>query len=412
MSFFNQRRLRDYPRLMLGTMIFILTINVLLRQGWMGAVKQIIGCDFVGFYSAGKLFHQDASSLYDSQKQEVIQRQLLAPTPSYGLVPFMNPPYVAQVFSIFAKLPMTEALIIWSLLTIACTTLAVYWLSKYLVPSWLHDQGLTFFQLLVITCSFFAFIEGLQVGQNHGLTLLLLTGMVLCSLKEKWFLAGLMAGLTIYKPQFAIGFLIIWFIWGKFEALAGYAITSILWVGWFILNNGVSLFQTYLSIIPLLMKMPYLEGFGGYLEVTTYGLLITILPSKAWSGIILFSQILTVILSLGLAWVAFRQRQHPMNQRQSALILAILFPLIIAPHTLLHDLVILIPAMILWANQAPSSRLLYTCIAIYLGAFFLPIFTHFTGIALLALIPLALMAAQVRQVGLDRKLRNNAKAIL
>jgi len=412
MSFFNQRRLRDYPRLMLGTMIFILTINVLLRQGWMGAVKQIIGGDFLAFYTGGTIYNQDINSLYDFQEQNSVQHELVAPTPLAGFMPFFYPPYVAQTISILTKLPLAGALIFWSILTIACVILAVYWISNYLVPSWLHDRGISFAQLLVITCSFFAFVEGLQVGQNHGLTLLLLTGMVVCSLKEKWFLAGLMAGLTIYKPQFAIGFLIIWFIWGKFEALAGYAITSILWVGWFILNNGVSLFQTYLSIIPLLMKMPYLEGFGGYLEVTTYGLLITILPSKAWSGIILFSQILTVILSLGLAWVAFRQRQYPMNQRQSASILAILFPLIIAPHTLLHDLVILIPAMVLWADQAPSSRLLYACIAIYLGAFFLPILTHFTGIALLALIPLALMAAQVRQVGLDRKLRNNAEAIL
>ena len=191
-----------------------------------------------------------------------------------------------------------------------------------------------------------------------------------------------MAGLTIYKPQFAIGFLIIWFVWGKYKALAGYAITSMIWVGWFVGTNGFSLFKTYLSIIPLLTKLPYLEGFGGYLEVTTYGLLITLLPPQAWSGIIFFTQTLAVLLSLGLAWVAFQQRHHPMNQRQSSLILAIIFPLIIAPHTLLHDLVILIPAMVLWADQAPSSRLLYACIAIYLGAFILPLLTHFTGIAL------------------------------
>ncbi len=412
MSFLNQRRLRDYPRLMLGTMIFILTLNVLLGQGWMGAVKQIIGGDFLAFYTGGTLYNQDINSLYDFQKQSSVQRELVAPTPLKGFMPFFYPPYVAQTISILTKFPLAGALLFWSILTIAFVILAVYLLSKYLIPSWLHDRGITFAQLLIITCSFFAFIEGLQVGQNHGLTLLLLTGMVVCSLKEKWFLAGIMAGLTIYKPQFAIGFLIIWFVWGKYKALAGYAITSMIWVGWFVGTNGFSLFKTYLSIIPLLTKLPYMEGFGGYLEVTTYGLLITLLPPQAWSGIIFFTQTLTVLLSLGLAWVAFQQRHRPVNQRQSSLILAIIFPLIIAPHTLLHDLVILIPAMVLWADQAPSSRLLYACIAIYLGAFILPLITHFTGIALLALIPLALMAAQVRQVGLDRKLRNNAEAIL
>jgi hypothetical protein len=404
-AFFNSRRLRDYPRLMLGTMVFILILNILLRHGWMGAVKQIIGGDFIMLYSAGQLYQKDIDSLYDFQKQGEIQRELLAPTPFDGIMPFNYPPYVAQAISILALLPLPEALALWSIFIISCVTVSVYWISKYLVPTWLYDRGLTFFQLLVITCSFFAFIEGLLVGQNHGLTLLLLTGMVVWSLKEKWFLAGLIAGLTVYKPQFAIGFLIIWFVWGKYEALAGYAITSILWIGWFILNNGVSLFQTYLSIIPILMRMPYLEGFGGYLEVTTYGLLISVIPPKAWSGIMFFTQTLAVLLSLGLAWAAFQQRHKPMNQRQPALILAILFPLVIAPHTLLHDLVILIPAMILWADQAPSSRLLYACIAIYLGAFILPLITHATGIALFALIPLGLLVAQVRQIILDRKYR-------
>jgi len=399
MAFLNQRRLRDYPRLMLGTMIFVLMLNILLRQGWMGAVKQIIGGDFIMLYSAGKLFQQDANSLYDFQKQGDIQRELLSPTPFEGIMPFNYPPYVAQAVSFFTRLPLAVALVLWSILTIACVTLAVYWISRVLVPNWLHDQGLTFSQLLIISCSFFAFIEGLQVGQNHGLTLLLLTGMVIFSIKEKWFLAGILAGLTIYKPQFAIGFLILWLIWGKYKALIGYAITSLTWVGFFVLSHGLSLFQTYLSSIPLLLKMPYLEGFGGYLEVTPYGFLISVLPSSAWSGIILFTQILTLLLSIGLAWTAFRFRKHPIDQRQTVFILAILFPLLTAPHTLLHDLVILIPALVLWAQQTRSSSLLLICITIYLGAFLLPLVTHVTGIALLGLIPLSLLAAQIHQLG-------------
>lgn len=401
MPFINRRRLRDYPRLMLGTMIFVLMLNILLRQGWIGAVKQIIGCDFVALYSAGKLFQQDSNSLYDFHKQGDIQRQLLAPTPFKGIMPFYYPPYVAQALGILTKLPLVKAFIVWSLLTISCVILAVYWISKYLVPTWLRDQGLTYFQLLVITCSFFPFIEGLQVGQNHGLTLLLLTGVVIFSLREKWFWAGLFAGLTIYKPQFAVGFLIIWIMWGQYKALAGYTITSVIWIGWFIISNGANLLQTYLSILPLVLKIPYLEGSGGYLEVTHYGLLISVLPNSAWQGIILFTQTLTFFLSIGLAWIAFRLRQHPLNQRQAALILAILFPLLTAPHTILHDLVILIPAMTLWAQKPPMAKLLYICITIYLGTFFIPLIAHQTGIALLGLIPITLLAVLIHQIAVE-----------
>lgn len=401
MPFLNQRRLRDYPRLILGSMVFVLSLNILLGQGWMGAVNQIIGGDFLALYSAGKIYRQDIKLLYDFQEQSDLQRELLAPTPLKGFMPFFYPPYVAQAMSIFSNLSLTKAFVIWSVLTIAFVTLAIYLASKYLVPKWLHDQGLTFAQFLVVTFSFFAFIEGLHVGQNHGLTLLLLTGIVVCSSKEKWFLAGLIAGLTIYKPQFAIGFLIIWTVWGKYKALAGYAITSLAWVGWFIINNGIDLFQTYLSIIPLLLKLPYMEGFGGYMEVTIYGFLISVLPFNAWSGIMIFTQTLTLLISVGLAWITFKFRKFPIEQRHAALILAILYPLLIAPHTLLHDLLVLIPALVLWAQRGPSSKLLYICIAIYLGAFILPLLSYITGIALLALIPLALLAAQVRQAVKD-----------
>ncbi len=405
-AFFNSRRLRDYPRLMLGTMVLILSLNILLRQGWMGAVRQIIGGDFIMLYSAGKLFQQDINSLYNFQLQGNIQRQLLAPTPFEGIMPFNYPPYVAQAVSILAKLPLAPAFMFWSILTIVCVILAVYWISKYLIPAWLQNRGLTFVQLLVISFSFFAFIEGFQVGQNHALTLLLLTGMIVCTVKERWFLAGLIAGLTIYKPQFALGFLIIWIVWGKYKALAGYIITSVVWIGWFILNYGLTLIQTYFSILPLLLKMPYLEGFGGYLEVTPYGLLISLFPSDAWSGIFIVTQTLTILFSIGLAWIAFKFRKGSWKQKQAVIILAILYPLLTAPHTLLHDLIILIPAMVLWADQAPSPWLLYACIAIYLGAFILPLISHATGIAFLALIPLALLFAQIRQIIFKQEISN------
>jgi hypothetical protein len=103
--------------------------------------------------------------------------------------------------------------------------------------------------------------------------------------------------------------------------------------------------------------MPYPEGFGGYTEVTIYGLMITVHPPEAMSGIMFFTQTLSVLLSFSLALIAFQQHHRPVDQRQPALIIIIIYPVIIAPLTLLHDLVILIPAVAIWADQAPSSWL-------------------------------------------------------
>jgi hypothetical protein len=80
------------------------------------------------------------------------------------------------------------------------------------------------------------------------------------------------------------------------------------------------------------------------------------------------------------------------------LILALLLPFLIAPHTLLHDLTILVPVFVIWAHQTNSRNLLYLCVAIYLGTLILPPFTHSTGIAFLAIIPMALVIIQVRHI--------------
>ncbi|MBO9362349.1 MAG: hypothetical protein J7452_09125, partial [Thermoflexus sp.] len=61
----------------------------------------------------------------------------------------------------------------------------------------------------VLLLSFFPFVAGWRVGQNHGLTLWLATWLLISSQTGRPALAGLIAGLMLYKPQFVIGFLIL-----------------------------------------------------------------------------------------------------------------------------------------------------------------------------------------------------------
>lgn len=396
--FLNDKRLKVYPRLVLIVEISILAFNLLFGQGWMGALKQIIGCDFIMLYSGGMLYRGNVYNLYDFQRQGEIQKELIKPAPLWGIMPFNYPPYTAMAASALTFIPLPLALGLWTLLTILAVLTACVWMHRYLTPTWLKDKGLTFAQFIILTFSFFPMIEGLQVGQNHGLTLLLLTGIIVFTLAERWYLAGILAGLTIYKPHLAIGFLILWLAWGKFKPLAGFVITTFTWVGSFIWINGFAPFQAYLSNMPLLLKMLYLEGFGGYLEVTPYGFLISVLPASWWRGIWSFVQAFTVILAIGLAVYAFLTRQESAFHKKSALILAVLFPLLSAPHVLLHDLVILVPIFLLWSDLDRSRNLLYICVSIYLAVLFLPLITHASGIALLAFIPMGVFLLQIRSI--------------
>jgi hypothetical protein len=260
------------------------------------------------------------------------------------------------------------------------------------VPANIRDRHLNFWQLLIILLSSYPFITGYQAGQNHGLSLFLVSGALLFTLREKWLLAGLFAGLLIYKPQYCIGLLIVWLVWRQYKSILTFSAVTLVWGGITLYQYGLSPYLDFLKLSNLLYSLPYIDGFPNYLMLTPYSLLASLFPSSM-SPII---QKVTLLLSLSmvfiLGWTAFQARGKPMNEieRGEVLLLALVFPLVSTPYALFHDLVILIPGMVLWANSWPSRSLLRICIAIYLGTFFLPVISYGLNTALLALVPTSL----------------------
>ena len=216
----NERRLRVYPRLVLLAVCVVQVFNVIFRQGWRGGLGQIIGIDFIILYASGSLYRTDIVHLYDFPTQMAVERWLIRPTVLPGSGPFINPPFVALGYSVFTHLPLVWAFLLWSVLTLLFLFLAADLSVRYLTPPWLVRAGLTRSRLIIVLLSFLPFFEGFQAGQNHGLTLLLATGITVASLSGRWYLAGLSAGFLLYKPQFVLGFLIVWLIWREYKALA------------------------------------------------------------------------------------------------------------------------------------------------------------------------------------------------
>src|SRR4030065_2496834 len=125
MPIINAKRLRDYPRLMFITVWTILALNLLFRHGWLGALNQIIGSDFITLYAAGLAYRTDLAHLFDFTSQALPPQSLIHPTELLGVNPFISPPYVAMVYSLFTYIPLPIALILWTLLLLSFTALAV-----------------------------------------------------------------------------------------------------------------------------------------------------------------------------------------------------------------------------------------------------------------------------------------------
>lgn len=389
LSWINQKRLINYPRLMLITVWLILALNILFRDGWLGGFGQMIGGDFVVLYSAGLLYRENPSSLYDYNLQALSQQALISPTTLPGLNPFISPPYVAYAYSLLTFIPLPWAFILWTIAMIASALLSSYLLVK-IVPDEIKIKGLSWAYLSIVILSFFPFIESLQAGQNSGLTLLLLSCALYCWVKEKYFLAGIFAGLMIYKPQFILGILILWVIWKNIKSLVGFAIVALSWVGSFYLLNGFEQYRAYLELTPTLLNLPYFEGFPAYILVTLYGFLSTIFPQSAQSYTYGLSQIVLFGSMIALALYAIRIRHEPFIEKTPVVVVALILPLLATPYALLHDLVILIPALVILARYHASRGLLYMAIITYFGTFFLTFFSAFSHVALNALLVVVL----------------------
>lgn len=403
MSWLNSRRLRDYPRLIGFAFWAVLLVNVLLRNGWFGGFGGILSFDFVPMVAAAKLFWTDIANLYNFEAQFSAERLLFHPTPLEGGGNiFTYPPYVALPYSIFLGLPYAWSFVLWTAASIVALVVAVQWMFRHLVSDPLKESGLSKTQLLVLTFSFFPTVYGLFQGQNNSLTLLLAVGVLVCMKKERWYLAGILAGLMLYKPHFCIAFVLLWLIWKKFKAIAAFGGVVTLWLGGVLITRGLEPFYQYLQILPDLMYLPY--GIGRYVEVTLFSLIATLLPME-WLPILLkVLQGILVVSTLFLVWLAYRFRNDTFDGKIPVLILALLYPFVVAPHALNHDMVLLIPAFVLWGRISNSRRLLYGVIAVYVGNFGLLALTRPTGVALLALLPIGMAVGILLQTA--KTLRN------
>jgi hypothetical protein len=393
MALLERGRLVGYPRLLLACFALVLLANLALADGWMGGLGQFIGVDFVTLYAAGWLYRFDPRHLYDFDAQGALQASLVQADLA-GVNPTISPPWVAQAYSALTPLALAPAFALWTALTLACVAAAVALGLARLAPRELAGGALGRAQALVVVCSTLPFVEGLQVGQNHGVTLLLATGVAAATLAGRFGLAGALAGSLIYKPQFALGFLILWCVWRRAAALAGFLAVAGAWCGSALLARGPAPFLAYAELSRHLLRLPWVDGFPAFLLVTPFGLLATLLPESASGALGVLAHGLLAALALGLAGFALAQRALPVAERRESVVLALLFPLLASPYALLHDLLILFPAFLVLAHgRTRSPALLRSAAATWCGATLLPMLGSPFGVALGALVPIAFLAA-------------------
>jgi Glycosyltransferase family 87 len=154
--------------------------------------------DFISLYTAAELMWTDRSSLYDLERQRLIQEPI---DPSRGnwVLPYFYPPFFAVILVPLAWLSFSSAFVAMTIVNLALLIVAVKILIRKLELNRQQTNGL----ILATFCNYgvhYALLE----AQTSFIALLLLALYVSAWNSSAQDRPGLWSGLMFFKPQLAL----------------------------------------------------------------------------------------------------------------------------------------------------------------------------------------------------------------
>ncbi|HEX2922863.1 MAG TPA: glycosyltransferase family 87 protein [Chloroflexota bacterium] len=344
-----------------------------LLQTWLSPwPDSVFLTDFVAFRTAASIVREgDGTLLYDMGTQREYQRLLRgqeATTESVrdagGFIPFHNPPVLALLLVPLASLPFSWGHLLWLL-----GTVVAFVLSATLPLGRSRCGPLAAVALL----TFPGVADTLLWGQMVGLLALSLGSGMVALRNGKPFLGGLLLGLLWLKPQYAVGFPLLFLLKRRWRELAGVAVSAAVIAVASVAVIGQKGTVSYLDLM---------RGIGAFtppagscvspeMMVNWRALLLAVwpgIPDLTGSALVSILGFSTLLISLG----AFIGPWAPRSPRFGTQMLALtLATLLASPHSHFHGLALLLPpAALLLGDQlraaAPSRFVAFAMAGIYL----------------------------------------------
>ncbi len=329
-----------------------------------------LGTDFSEVYAAGQMaLHGDAARVWDWPSHFAAQ-QALHGSASVELYAWHYPPPFLLVAALLATLPYVAALIAWQAATLAPLAYAA---QRFLGrrDGWLFVAGAP----VTLIC--------LTHGHNGFLTALLLGGGLLL-LERRPFVAGLLLGCLIYKPQFALLLPLLLLVTRNWRAILGTAAASLMLVTLTLAFWGWPVWQAFLDSLPLTRHIVVEQGQAGWFKIMS-----PFAAMRGWGAGLAAAYAVQAIFSMGAIgatlWLALHARPGLRNAAATAA------ALIATPYVLDYDFVVLLAGIGFLFKDGEAhgwKRWDKTLLAI---AWIAPLFAR--TLALWTMIPLGLMSA-------------------
>lgn len=298
------------------------------------------GTDFLHFYTLGSLaVAHRGGDLYDMKAQAALAAQRVPEAAGIRYLP-LYPPQVSILFAPLAHLSYGWALLVWWL-----SGALVYGMCCYSIwracPN-LRDYGGT---VVLLAVAFPAFFHLIAWGQTSAAALACFTLMFFPLRAKQEFLAGLVLGCLIFKPQLGLAGAVLFVSLGAWKTLLGAALSAVVQLLVGVLYYGIEPLREWVRILRNVRTvMPLLEPklYQTHSLRTFWSMLVP------WAGISFVLYIMSAAVVLGLTIACWKQnRGGPFELKYSALLFA---SVLVAPHLTVYDLVILAPASLLLAN--------------------------------------------------------------
>ncbi len=317
-------------------------LSLALGRDYRDLAGQVVGGDYLQFYSAGlSLAHGASAQLYDMAYQMSLEQRVIAP----GLAAyyaFITPPFLAWLYRPLAVLPYGLSFAVWSGLGLAWLWLSLRWLGLR-QPARAFAWALTFYPVFA----------SISYGQNSLLSLAILSAAGALWLHRRPWAAGLVAALLLYKPQLLLGLGFLWLLEARRDArpLLGLLAGSALLAGftaWQMPAAGRAYLDFAARVLP---DLPAWQRFPLWNLHTVRGFWRLLLPALPGLADGLAAAAAAACLA---AFVAFWRAQR--GRPALLFAAAICLTLLLTPHAIIYDWALLvIPAVVLW-QERPAQR--------------------------------------------------------
>ena len=194
-----------------------------------------------------------------------------------------------------------------------------------------------------------AFFTLIRYAQLSGLSLLLLSLALVALVRDRRFLAGVVIGLMVFKPQLGVVIGLVMILAGEWRIVAGAVLAASAELAGAWLVGGSNVMRQYVGVLVTLARDPSLVQIypGEVHSLRGFVHLLTASP--------LVLSVASILAVVAAVWIGLRAWKSGMPVTMKWGVLVVL-TVLASPHLLTYDLILLTIPLLVFADWAVAHR--------------------------------------------------------